>query len=163
MQLRTPLLVVLSTLASACAANAGADGTSSDGGVAGVSHSDAAVGAGGDSGGARSSGGGGQTANGAGTAGTPDSGVGETRQEAVVIGTSTQVYAMFGGGAGPKDTVDTAFEVGDTTAGAKWTMPGTPKVMTLGPGQAALTNNGTYNIVIMANYNAGLWRYFESI
>jgi len=68
---------------------------------------------------------------------------------------------MFGGGAGPKDSVDTALQVGGTTAVGKWNMPGTPAEMRLGPGQAAVTNNGTYNIVIMANYNSGLWRYVE--
>jgi hypothetical protein len=27
--------------------------------------------------------------------------------------------------------------------------------------QAAVTNDGSYNIVVTANYNGGLWRYVE--
>jgi hypothetical protein len=33
--------------------------------------------------------------------------------------------------------------------------------MTQGPGQVAVTNDGTNSIVVVANYNAGLWRYVE--
>jgi hypothetical protein len=33
--------------------------------------------------------------------------------------------------------------------------------MTQGPGQAAVTSDGVHNIVLLASYNAGLWRYVE--
>jgi hypothetical protein len=37
----------------------------------------------------------------------------------------------------------------------------TPATMVQGPGQVAVTNDGTYNIVLAGDYNAGIWRYVE--
>ncbi len=33
--------------------------------------------------------------------------------------------------------------------------------MSQGPAQAAVLNDGTHNIVLVASYNAGMWRYVE--
>jgi hypothetical protein len=37
----------------------------------------------------------------------------------------------------------------------------TPPAMTQGPAQAAVTSDGKNNILVIASYNAGLWRYIE--
>jgi hypothetical protein len=87
--------------------------------------------------------------------------VGLATQEAVVVGTPSHVYAMYGWAAGEGATVDPTLEVGPTSSTGTWAAPGTPAAMTQGPGQAAVTNDGTHDIIIVANYNAGLWRYIE--
>jgi hypothetical protein len=87
--------------------------------------------------------------------------VGQAFQEGVVVGTSKHLYSMFGWAAGPGAQVDPMLEVGDATGMATWTSPGTPASMTQGPGQLAVTNDGTYNIIFAGNYNAGIWRYVE--
>ncbi len=86
--------------------------------------------------------------------------VGQATDEAVVIGTSNHVYSMYGWAAGPGAVVAPALQVGDAT-GTTWTSPMTPAAMTQGPGQIAATYDGTYNIVVAGNYNAGIWRYVE--
>jgi hypothetical protein len=40
-------------------------------------------------------------------------------------------------------------------------MPGTPAGMTVGAAQAAVTNDGTHDIIVTANWGAGIWRYIE--
>jgi hypothetical protein len=89
--------------------------------------------------------------------------VGEAAPEAIVIGSSKHIYTMFGWGPGPGNMVDPQLQVADADGAGSWTTPGTPPEMTQGPGQAAVTSDGTYNIVLVANYNAGLWRYVEPL
>jgi hypothetical protein len=89
--------------------------------------------------------------------------VGQEAQQAVVFGTPKHVYAMFGWGIGTDGVVDPQLEVGDLSDAGGWAMPGTPPEMTQGPGQAAVTHDGTYAILLVANYNAGVWRYVEPI
>ncbi len=81
--------------------------------------------------------------------------------ESVIIGTSNEIYAMFGAPVGPGATVNPAFELAAPPGTGTWTMPGTPTAMTQGPAQLALVNDGTHNIVLGANWNAGVWRYVE--
>ncbi len=81
--------------------------------------------------------------------------------EAVVFGTSRRVYAAFGWAPGPGQAVDPTLEVGDQPGTGAWARVATPPAMTQGPGRAAVTSDGTNNIVVVANYNAGLWRYVE--
>jgi hypothetical protein len=33
--------------------------------------------------------------------------------------------------------------------------------MSQGPAMAAVTNDGTNNVIVVAGYSAGLWRYIE--
>jgi hypothetical protein len=87
--------------------------------------------------------------------------VGQNVQEAVVVGTSNHLYSMYGWAAGAGVAVAPTLEVGDATGMGTWTSPVTPAAMSQGPGQIAATNDGTYNIVIAGNYNAGIWRYVE--
>jgi hypothetical protein len=81
--------------------------------------------------------------------------------EAVVFGTKKNIYAMYGWAIGAGAMVDPTLEVGAQPGTGTWTMPATPGAMTQGPAEAAVTFDGTHSIVIVANYNAGLWRYVE--
>lgn len=87
--------------------------------------------------------------------------VGQNEPESTVMATSRNVYAAYGWGAGPGMTVAPGLEVAPIPGTGSWSSPGTPTAMTQGPGQAAGTTDGTYNIVFFGNYNAGLWRYVE--
>jgi photosystem II stability/assembly factor-like uncharacterized protein len=86
--------------------------------------------------------------------------VGATINENIAFGTKKHVYAMNGWAVGAGGTVDPALQVADPS-GTTWTSPGTPSAMTQGPAGATVTSDGTYNIVLAACYNAGLWRYVE--
>jgi hypothetical protein len=83
--------------------------------------------------------------------------VGEATQEAIVFGTSKNVYAMYGWG----NPADPVFEMTAEPGTGTWTAPGTPAAMTLGPSQAAIMNDGKNNVFLTANFNGGVWRYIE--
>jgi hypothetical protein len=87
--------------------------------------------------------------------------VGGGGQEAVVVGTAKNVYAMYGWGIGPGGDVDPNLETAAQPGTGSWTAPGRPAGMTQGPAQAAVTSDGAHSIIMTANYNAGLWRYVE--
>ena len=87
--------------------------------------------------------------------------VGQAVPESIVIGTKTSLYAMYGWGGGVGVVTPPDLETSALPGTGAWSQPGTPAAMTQGPGQAAVTNDGTYDIVFAANYNAGLWRYVE--
>jgi hypothetical protein len=83
-----------------------------------------------------------------------------TLQERVVFGTPKQVYAMMGnevGGTGSDPALQTAPQPGTTM----WTIPKTPPAMKQGPLEAAVTNDGTSSIILLASWTSGLWRYVE--
>lgn len=78
-----------------------------------------------------------------------------------VIGTSKNMYAMYGLPLGPGVPVAPAFQFDALPGTGTWTAPGTPAGMTQGNALFATQNDGTHNIVLSANWNAGLWRYIE--
>jgi len=90
--------------------------------------------------------------------------VGETdTQEKVAFGTSRHLYAMYTGVAALPSTTPVYspnMQISDTT-GLAWTAGTTPAAMAQGPTWAAVTHDGTYNVIVTANYGAGLWRYVE--
>jgi hypothetical protein len=86
--------------------------------------------------------------------------VGATTNENVVFGTPKNVYAMNSGAAGLSAVVSPAFELA-APPGTTWTSPDTPADMTQGAAQAAVTNDGTQNVILTANWGAGVWRYVE--
>jgi hypothetical protein len=105
-------------------------------------------------------------ANGDGVLTSTDYGVTWTHQglnqpETVVFGDSKFIYAMYGWAEGPGNIINPAFESGVSPGTGTWTAPGTPGAMSQGPAQAAVLNNGTRNILLAANYNAGIWMYVE--
>jgi hypothetical protein len=87
--------------------------------------------------------------------------VGQVGNENVVFGTPKNVYAMNSWAAGLGATVDPAFELAPSPGTAGWTTPGTPVDMTQGAAQAAVTSDGTHNVIVTANWGAGIWRYIE--
>jgi fibronectin type 3 domain-containing protein len=87
--------------------------------------------------------------------------VGLTNDESVVIGTSKNVYSMFGFPAGPGGTFDSSFEVAAQPGNGTWFAPGTPAGLTQGAAQISAVNDGSNNVLIGAMWNSGLWRYVE--
>jgi fibronectin type 3 domain-containing protein len=87
--------------------------------------------------------------------------VGLSANEAVVIGTAKNVYAMFGYPVGAGASTDPSFEVASQPGTGTWVAPGTPAGLTQGAAQIAIVNDGTNNIAVGAMYNSGLWRYIE--
>lgn len=87
--------------------------------------------------------------------------VGSTGGEAMVFGTKKNVYAMASGAVGLGSTLDPSLETAPQPGTGTWTTPGTPKDMTIGAAQAAVTNDGKHDIVVTANWGAGVWRYVE--
>jgi fibronectin type 3 domain-containing protein len=87
--------------------------------------------------------------------------VGLTNNESVVIGTSKNVYSMFGFPAGPGGTFDSSFEVAAEPGNGTWVAPGTPAGLTQGAAQISAVNDGNNNVLIGAMWNSGLWRYIE--
>jgi hypothetical protein len=53
--------------------------------------------------------------------------------------------------------LETAPQPGD----GAWTEHVTPPAMFQGPAHAAVTNDAGHNVIVTANWNAGLWRYVE--
>jgi hypothetical protein len=87
--------------------------------------------------------------------------VGAQGNETIVFGTNRFVYAMYGWAAGPGQSVPPALQVAAQPGTGTWTMPATPGSMLQGPTFAIVTNDGTYDIIVTANFNSGLWRYVE--
>jgi hypothetical protein len=87
--------------------------------------------------------------------------VGMTGNEAVVVGTRTIVYAMYGFPSGPGGTTAPGFEVASQPGTGTWVAPGTPAGMTQGTAGIDVLNDGTHNILVGAMFNNGVWRYVE--
>jgi hypothetical protein len=87
--------------------------------------------------------------------------VGTAIKMSVVFGTSKNVYSMFGIPVGPGGTADPDFQVASQPGTGAWVAPGTPAGLTQGPGQVAVVNDGTNNILVGAMWNSGVWRYIE--
>lgn len=86
---------------------------------------------------------------------------GSSAGETIVFGTSKAVYAMYGWAQGPGN-VAPALQVAPQPGATGWTSPPTPAAMTQGPGQAAVTVQGSNNVIVTASWLAGLWRYVEN-
>jgi fibronectin type 3 domain-containing protein len=87
--------------------------------------------------------------------------VGLSNTESVVIGTSKDVYSMFGFPAGPGATFDSSFELAAQPGNGTWVAPGTPAGLTQGAAQISTVNDGSNNVLVGAMWNSGLWRYIE--
>jgi hypothetical protein len=81
--------------------------------------------------------------------------------QTVVVGTSEDVYAMFGAPTGPGGVTNPNFEVASQPGTGTWIAPGTPAGLTDGAAQIGVVNDGTHNILVGAMWNAGVWRYIE--
>jgi len=87
--------------------------------------------------------------------------VGLANNESVVVGTSENVYSMFGFAAGPGATFDSSFEVAAEPGNGTWVAPGPPAGLTQGAAQISGVNDGSNNVLVGAMWNSGLWRYVE--
>jgi hypothetical protein len=87
--------------------------------------------------------------------------VGLGSNEAVVFGTSKNVYAMYGFPVGAGGSNDPAFEVATQPGTGTWVAPGTPAGLTQGAAQVSVVNDGTHNVLVGAMWNNGVWRYLE--
>jgi hypothetical protein len=87
--------------------------------------------------------------------------VGLSEIEALVFGTSKNVYSMYGYPVGPGSTTAPSFQVASQPGTGTWVAPGTPASLTQGPAQVAVVNDGTHNIFVGAMFNSGVWRYVE--
>jgi hypothetical protein len=86
---------------------------------------------------------------------------GVNEPEAIVFGNRNRVYAMYGWAPGAGTTVNPTLETAAAPGTDTWTSPGTPVSMSQGPAEAAVLNDGVHYIVLVANYNAGMWRYVQ--
>jgi hypothetical protein len=88
--------------------------------------------------------------------------VGTNDPETVVVGTSKNVYSMYGFPVGLSGSVDPAFRVAAQPGTGTWAAPGSPAGLNLeGVAQIAVVNDGTHNILVGAMWNRGVWRYIE--
>ncbi|MEO7361920.1 MAG: fibronectin type III domain-containing protein [Gemmatimonadaceae bacterium] len=88
--------------------------------------------------------------------------VGPNNTQSVVVGTSKNVYAMFGYPVGLTGSVNPNFQVAAQPGTGTWVLPGTPASLNLeGTAQIIVVNDGTHNILIGAMWNRGVWRYVE--
>jgi fibronectin type 3 domain-containing protein len=87
--------------------------------------------------------------------------VGLSNTESVVVGTSKDVYSMFGFPAGPGGSFDASFELAAQPGNGTWVAPGTPAGLTQGAAQISTVNDGSSNVLVGAMWNSGLWRYVE--
>jgi fibronectin type 3 domain-containing protein len=82
--------------------------------------------------------------------------------ETVVVGTSKNVYAMFGFPVGVGGSINPAFAVASQPGTGTWVEPGTPAALSVeGAAQIGVTNDGTHSILVGAMWNSGVWRYIE--
>jgi hypothetical protein len=68
---------------------------------------------------------------------------------------------MYGWAIGAGQTTDPSLQVAPQPATTNWMKGMTPTSMSQGPAMAAVTNDGTNNVIVVAGYSAGLWRYIE--
>jgi hypothetical protein len=86
---------------------------------------------------------------------------GTNSNEAGIIGTAKSLYAIYGWAAGVGQVVNPNVQTSAQPGTGTWTGASTPSLMTQGPAQIAVTNDGTHAILVTANFNAGLWFYSE--
>jgi hypothetical protein len=87
--------------------------------------------------------------------------VGQAQPERVVFGTPIHMYALVGAASGPGAMVNPNLEIADQPGTGTWTNTATPPAMFQGPAQASVSIVGKSTVIVLANYNAGLWRYVE--
>jgi fibronectin type 3 domain-containing protein len=87
--------------------------------------------------------------------------VGIATNETVVVGTSKNVYAMYGWSAGAGQTVDPDLQLAAQPGTGNWVAPATPAGLTQGSHQIRVVNDGTHNILVGAMSTSGVWRYIE--
>jgi photosystem II stability/assembly factor-like uncharacterized protein len=81
------------------------------------------------------------------------------KPEAVVWGTSKNVYAMYAWACSGCD-LGTQFEIA-SQPGTTWAPADVPAELVIGPNGVVATSDGTHNIFVGLMWDQGLWRYVE--
>jgi hypothetical protein len=79
--------------------------------------------------------------------------------EAVVWGTSKNVYAMYAWACSGCD-LGTDFEIAPQP-GTAWAAATVPSELTIGPNSVVATSDGTHDVFVALMWDQGLWRYVE--
>jgi hypothetical protein len=79
--------------------------------------------------------------------------------EAVVFGSTKNVYAMWGWACSDCN-LGTSFETA-VLPGSTWTQPSVPGDLVIGPNSVATTSDGTHTIFVATMWALGVWRYVE--
>ena len=79
--------------------------------------------------------------------------------EAVVWGTSKNVYAMYAWACSNCD-LGTQFEIAPQP-GTTWSTADAPAELVIGPNGVVVTSDGTHNVFVGLMWDQGLWRYVE--
>jgi hypothetical protein len=88
--------------------------------------------------------------------------VGMAENETIVLGTSKNLYSLYGFPVGVSGSVNPAFEVAADPGTGTWVSPGIPAALNQeGAAQVSVVNDGSHNILLGAMYNTGVWRYVE--
>jgi hypothetical protein len=88
--------------------------------------------------------------------------VGLEMPERVVFGTPSHMYAAYGAASGPGAMVNPNLEISDQPGTGTWKSVPTPAEMIQGPAQASVSNVGKNSVIVLANYNSGVWRFVEA-
>jgi len=80
-------------------------------------------------------------------------------EEAIVWGTPTKLYSMYGWAAGTLGPFGTNYEVAPQPGTSGWVATATPPAMTQGPCSEATMYDGSHYVFVASMWNAGLWRY----
>ena len=90
------------------------------------------------------------------------SGYGGNQGTGLVTGTTKLLYSTIGAGWGSVAApLDPGFMTAPFGSDTTWTKMTTPSGMVDGSKRIAVTNDGTYNILVAGNWHAGIWRYVE--
>lgn len=81
--------------------------------------------------------------------------------EAVVWGTPTRLYTMYGWAAGSLGDFSPNFRMASQPGTGTWATVATPAGMTQGPSSMAVTYDGSRFVFVGSMWLAGLWRYVE--
>lgn len=86
--------------------------------------------------------------------------VGGNENQAIVFGTPSRVYGMYAWAC--RDCkLDPILRSAPTPGLNGWARIETPEEMTIGAAQAVTVFDGKHQVIVTANWHAGLWRYIE--
>ncbi len=81
--------------------------------------------------------------------------------ETVVAGTAKNLYSMFSWACGCQIGANYETSPAPGTSSGTWASQSVPSLMGDGAAQIAVSNDGSHNILVSANWIYGLWRYVE--
>lgn len=85
---------------------------------------------------------------------------GNNNAQTVVFGTSKNIFSMYSWANGPGG-IDPSAQTTPQPGTGVWAKMTVPPAMAQGAAQAAVTFDGTHNVIVTSNWMYGLWRYVE--